>query len=326
VAGSAAVGERKRVVVTDHAFRTTKAERAVAEEHGAEFVEYAAVTAADALAAVRGANVVLVNLAPITAEAISGLAPEAVIIRYGVGYDNIDMDAARRTGVLVANVTDYGTDTVADHAATLLFTCLRRLTQFDRAVRTAGWAEPRAFGPMQSFGSRCVGLVGTGRIGLALAHRLRNFGFRLIAHDPYVDPASADQLGLEFVELPTLLANADAISLHLPLSRDTWHLVDTNFLKCMKPGAVLINTSRGALVDTVALATALADGTIAAAGLDVHESEPLTADSPLRALDNVILTPHVAFYSEQSMANLQQRAADELLRALERQPLKGRIA
>ncbi|WP_426561286.1 C-terminal binding protein [Angustibacter sp. McL0619] len=317
---------RRRVVVTDHPFEDTGPERAVAEGRGADFAEFAVLTEADTAAAVSGAAVVLVDRAPVTADVIAVLPDGAVVIRYGVGYDNVDVRAASRAGVHVCHITDYGTNTVADHAATLLLACLRRLTQFDDAVRGAGWSQAQAFGTINSFGTTCVGLVGTGRIGVALIHRLRGFGFRLIAHDPYVDPDITQSLGVELVDLPTLLARADAISLHLPLTEQTRHLVDSDFLGSMRRGASLINTSRGGLVDTVALAAALRDGRIAAAGLDVYEIEPLNADSPLRGLPNVILTPHVAFYSEQSLVKLQRLAADELGRALDGRPLKGVVS
>lgn len=307
---------QKRVVVTDHAFPDTRVERAVARRHGATFDEFAATTEAETIAAVRGADVVLVNVAPVTARAIGVLATGAVVIRYGVGYDNVDVDAARRAGVQVATVGDYGSDTVADHAATLLLACLRRLPQFDHAVRSDGWCDPLAFGAIPSFATLCVGIVGLGRIGLALADRLRPFGFALVAYDPYVDPTHLAHTQVDLVDLPTLLTRADAITLHLPLTQQTHHLVGVDFLSMAKRGAILVNTARGGLVDTAALAHALSDGTIAFAGLDVYETEPLSSDSDLRDTPRAILTPHIAFYSEQSMARLQQLASEEVGRAL----------
>lgn len=306
----------KRVVVTDHPFDNVLLESEIAERLGATFTEHFCSTEEETVTAVRGADVVLVNLAPITAEVLRGLAPKAVIIRYGIGYDNIDMDAAREYGIRVANITDYGSETVADHAAALLLSLLRRLGQYDRAIRYDGWCSPLAFGPIASFGSLTIGLVGTGRIGLSLIDRLRGFGFNLVAHDPYINPEVAADRGVQLLGLQELLACADAVSLHLPLNDGTHHLINRNALDLMKPRSVLINTSRGGLVDSDALADALADGRLAGAAIDVFEIEPLPATSRLREISQVILTPHVAFYSDESMENLQRSASEELEHAL----------
>lgn len=306
----------KRVVVTDHPFDNVLLESEIAGRLGATFAEYSCSTEEETMIAVKGADVVLVNLAPMTAAVLRGLASNAVIVRYGIGYDNVDLDAARTYGIRVANVTDYGSETVADHAAALLLSLLRRLGQYDRAIRDDGWCPSLEFGPIASFGSLTIGLIGTGRIGLSLIDRLRGFGFNLVAHDPYINPSVATDRGVQLLGLHELLACADAVSLHLPLNDETHHLINRNTLDLMDPRSVLINTSRGGLVDSEALADALADGRLAGAAIDVFEIEPLPASSRLREFSQVILTPHVAFYSDESMANLQRSASEELEHAL----------
>jgi D-3-phosphoglycerate dehydrogenase len=315
-----------RVVVTDHVFPNVDPEAAAARRLGAEFVEYACRTEAETKDAVAGAAVVLVNLAPMTADVLRALAPGAVVIRYGIGVDNVDLAAARELGVAVANVPDYGSDTVADHAAACLLALLRKLPRYDRAIRTDGWCSATDLAPLPGFPSTTIGLVGTGRIGLALHARLKPFGFQVVAHDPYADRTALADLGLPLLDLPDLLAAAHAVSLHAPLTDETHHLIDADALRRMRVGAVLVNTSRGGLVDPEALADALESGHLSGAALDVFEPEPLPADSRLRSLPGVILTPHAAFYSDDSVANLQRLAAEEAARALTGEELRSRVA
>ncbi len=317
---------RRRVVVTDHVFPDVGPEAATAGRFHADFAEHACRTEAETRDAVAGADVVFVNLAPVTADVLRVLAPGAVVIRYGIGVDNVDLAAARRLGVAVANVPDYGGDTVADHAAACLLALLRKLPRYDHAVRTGGWCSPTSLAPLPGFASTTVGLVGTGRIGLALHTRLRPFGFRMVAHDPYADAEVLAARGLPLLDLPDLLAIANAVSLHAPLTSETRHLIDAGALRRMPAGAVLVNTSRGGLVDPEALADALESGHLSGAALDVFEPEPLPADSRLRSLPGVILTPHAAFYSDDSVANLQRLAAEEAARALAGEELRSRVA
>jgi D-3-phosphoglycerate dehydrogenase len=316
----------RRVVVTDHVFQNVDPEAAAASRFDAEFVEYACRTETETRDAVAGAAVVLVNLAPMTADVLRALAPGAVVIRYGIGVDNVDLAAAREIGVAVANVPDYGSDTVADHAAACLLALLRKLPRYDHAIRTDGWCSATDLAPLPGFPSSTIGLVGTGRIGLALHARLKPFGFRVVAHDPYADRAALADLGLPLLDLPDLLAAAHAVSLHAPLTEETHHLIDADALRRMRVGAVLVNTSRGGLVDPEALADALGSGHLSGAALDVFEPEPLPADSRLRALPGVLLTPHAAFYSDDSVINLQRLAAEEAARALAGEELRSRVA
>ncbi|HYP45202.1 MAG TPA: NAD(P)-dependent oxidoreductase, partial [Propionibacteriaceae bacterium] len=194
------------------------------------------------------------------------------------------------------------------------------------AIRRDGWCEPRALGSLPGFGDTTIGLIGAGRIAQGLARRLRPFGFEVLAYDPYAQPQAAHEAGIELVGLPDLLARAHAVSLHVPVTEETRQLVGERFLQQLRRGAVLVNTSRGGLVDERALADSLAGGHLAAAALDVFDPEPLAADSPLRRLRNVIFTPHAAFYSDDSVMALQRLATEEAGRALAGEPLRCRVA
>jgi D-3-phosphoglycerate dehydrogenase len=305
-----------RVVVTDSPFAQTDLEAAVAKAHQASFAAYDCASEEETLRVTNQAQVVLNNFAPITAAVLAGLAEGATVIRYGVGYDNVAIAAATELGVRVSNVPDYGTATVAEHAAALLFALLRRLPHYSTAVKDDGWCATRAFGELRAFASTTIGLIGTGRIGMALAERLRPFGFKIIAHDPFVSAEVLRAAGITPVSWEEALSESHAISLHLPLSPATRHLIDATALGLMRADAVIVNTARGGLIDLPALVSAIEAGALAGAGLDVFESEPIDSDSPLRKLSQVILTPHVAFVSADASAKLQRMAAEEADRAL----------
>jgi D-3-phosphoglycerate dehydrogenase len=314
-----------RIVVTDHAFVDTHHEAAAADQVGADFAEYACSESAETTEAVRGADVAIVNFAPMGREQLETMSPHATVIRYGVGYDNVDVEAANDLGIAVANVPDYGVDTVADHAMAHLLALLRRLPLYTSGIRDQGWVAPAYAGPLRSFPDTTVGLLGAGRIACAVADRLRPFGFTVLAYDPFADAAAVAEHGLELVSVEELAARSHGVSLHLPLTAETKHLVDADFLAALPPGAVLVNTSRGPLVDEAAVATAIESGHLAGAGLDVFDPEPLPADSPLRRLTNVFFTPHAAFYSETSLDNLQRLASEEALRAVRGEPLRCQV-
>ncbi len=309
------------VVVTDQAFGGVAREKEAAEGQGATFAEYDVHDEAGTALATAGARVVFVNFAPITAHVLDGLAPGAVVIRYGIGFDNVDIPAATARGIRVCNVPDYGADTVADHTVALLLASLRRLAGYTAGIRR-GWMTPSDVGPVRGFAETTVGLIGTGRIGRAVAQRLAPFGFEVIAFDPYVEPGELHGLGIEPVDFDQLLERSHAVSLHAPLTTDSRHILGSAQFEAMNEGVVIINTSRGPLVDEEALEAALASGRVGAAGLDVFENEPLAHESSLRSNDNVLLTPHAAFYSRTSLANLQRLAAEEAVRALRDEPLR----
>jgi D-3-phosphoglycerate dehydrogenase len=315
----------QRVVVTDHAFRDVEFEKAVAAAHGAEFECFSCVEPEETIQAIEEADVAFVNFAPMTRVVLSKFKPGATVIRYGIGYDNVDIDAAREFGVAVANVPDYGVETVADHAASSLLSVLRRLPVYDSLIKANGWAKPAEVGPLRGFRSTTIGLVGLGRIAQAVHRRLQPFGFRFVAFDPFCDPEVFERLDVASVSLEELSQQAHAVSLHAPSTPENHHLVGREFLARMQPGSVVVNTARGPLVDLDALGDAVREGHIAAAALDVSDPEPLPADSPLRGFPQVVLTPHAAFYDDDSLANLQRLASEEAARALGGEPLRCRI-
>jgi D-3-phosphoglycerate dehydrogenase len=240
-------------------------------------------------------------------------------MRTGVGYDVIDVAAATELGVVVINVPDVWVREVANHALALLLAWNRKIVTLDREVHAGVWSA-RVPGPVTgSLHGETVGIVGLGNIGSAFARRIAALETRVIACDPYVDDARFEALGVERVDLPTLAARADYVSVHALLNAETRGLIGEAFLRRMKPTACLINTSRGPVVDETALARALREGRLAGAALDVFEQEPLPAGSPLRAMDNVILTPHAAYFSSPAVAQVPRRCGEELARVLTRE-------
>lgn len=313
------------VVITDHGFADIEQERRVLEAAGCTLVVAQCKTPEDVAAAARDADALLVQWAPITAEVIAALQRAKVIVRYGIGVDNVDLAAAREAGIPVCNVPDYCVDEVADHTLALALALGRQLPLIDRRTRDGVW-KLAPVTPMPAFREMLFATVGFGRIARAVLDRARPFGFRLGAFDPYVPEATLHAAGVDPLPLDRLFAEADVLSFHLPLTPETRHFVSEARLARMKPTAILINTSRGGLVDTLALARALDRRTLAYAGLDVFEEEPLPPGHPLRACDNALLTSHVAWYSEQSVPRLQRMAAEEVVRALRGMPLKNPVS
>jgi D-3-phosphoglycerate dehydrogenase / 2-oxoglutarate reductase len=235
------------------------------------------------------------------------------LVRYGVGLDNVDLAAAADLGIAVGNVPEYGHEEISNHAIALLLAVHRRLFQFDRSVRAGGAGVP-APETISRLSECTLGLVGLGRIGQRVARKAAAFDMPVIGFDPYLDPAEARALGVELVELDELLRRADAVSLHVPLTGETRHLIDERALGMMRPLAGLINIGRGGLVDEDALGRALHDGRLAGAALDVTEIEPLPPESPLLDAPNLILTPHVAWVSKPALEELRRRTAEVVAR------------
>lgn len=307
-----------RVVVTDHAFGNVVQERSVAQAVDAVFSEYQCRSEEETIDAVRDADVVFNNFAPMNERTMRAMARGATVIRYGVGVDNVDLDAARRLGVHVCNVPDYGIEEVADHAAAMALSLSRKLGRYDAGVRAGEWKIGAMVEDVRSLSQSTVGLVGLGRIARALARRMQAFGAKVIAYDPYVSAAD----GATMLPLDDVIAQADILSLHVPLTRETRHMIGQAEITRMRKGAILINVSRGGLVDEIALADALSSGHLGGAGLDVFETEPLPAEVQLRHAPNVIFSPHAAFFSDASVERLQRLAAEEGLRALNGEPLR----
>ncbi len=256
------------------------------------------------------ADGVLTQGYPLTAEGIGALARCRVIARYGVGVDSVDVAAATARGIAVCNVPDYCVDEVSDHALALLLASARRVAAQDRCVREGRWAA-RAAGPVRRLRGRTLGVVGFGRIGQALAAKAAAVGLRVVARDPLVADEAVRAAGAEPAgTLEALLAEAHFVSVHVPLGAGTRALIGEPELRRMRPDAVLINTARGGVVDEAALARALREGWIAGAALDVRQTEPAAPGHPFAGLPNVILTPHMAWYSEESEIEVRRKAAE----------------
>lgn len=305
-----------RVVVTDYNFPDVERERAAAQELGADFAFFQCKTAEEVAEAVEGARVAVVQFAPMGESALARMAPGAAVIRYGIGYDNIDLAAAARCGIQVGYIPDYCAAEVADHVAALILAALRKLPQLDASVRAGAWAAVGTAQPIKPFSEVAIGFLGLGRIGSGVLERLKAFGFHFLVSDPYLDPARAQELGAKQVSVAALFAQSDVLTLHAPATPETDHIVNARTLSTMSKHAVIVNAARGKLVDETALADALSSGGLGGAALDVFETEPLPADSPLRHAPNVILTPHAAWYSDAAIVRLQELAAQDIARVL----------
>ncbi len=262
------------------------------------------------------ADAILCNLFPMPGGVIERLRNCRIISRYGVGYDNVDCEAAAKKGIWVSNVPDYSIEDVTDHVIAFLIACQRRLVSIHKRVLAGEWNLNRAYGVRRIRG-KVLGIVGYGRIGQALHRKVGGFGFSaVLVCDPYVDAGLVKRNGAQSVGFRELLEQSDFVSLHVPLTKETTHLVSASELSAMKDTAVLVNTSRGKVVDEKALAAALESRPRMYAGLDVFEEEPLPADSPLRGLDNVLMSSHLAYYTEESLAELKTKAAQNVLEVL----------
>lgn len=304
------MSRRPQVVNVDCNF-TYDIERRQIESAGGELVLRLSKTEDEIIAACADAAVVMLEHVntPFTARVISALPACRAIIRYGVGIESVDQAAATRCGVVVANAADFCTEEVSDHAAALLLSSARRICFFDRQVHAGGWTNFKLSYPMRRMNRLTLGLVGWGRIAQAVARKMQGFGVRILTTDPFVRALSPGAPA-ELVSMDQLLRESDLISVHVPLSAETKHLIGEAAFRAMKPTAYIVNTSRGGLIDQAALVRALNEKRIAGAALDVVEEEPLPAGSPLRGMEQVVLTPHYAASSQDAMSHLQQLMAD----------------
>jgi D-3-phosphoglycerate dehydrogenase len=313
-----------RVVVTDHVFPDLGPTSELLASLGAELVVAPATDEATLAELVREADAIIVCYAPLTSGVIEAAAEGGVkvIARTGIGYDNVDVETASEHGILVTNVPDYCLDEVADHTLALLLAAARAIVEAAESVRAGGWSLPET--TIHSLRGRQLTLVGVGRIGAKVAERALAFGLRVVAYDPYVsEPPVA---GIELVSsLEEALAGADFVSLHVPMNAENRHLVRDETIALMLRAPVLVNTSRGGLVDLDAVARALDNGRLAGIALDVTDPEPLPQDHPLRTHARAIVTPHFAFHSEEAQTELQRRAADEVVRALRGDPPRSPV-
>jgi len=291
-------------------------ERAMLAEFGAEMTATDAMDEEGLISATRDADAVLVNRAQITRRVIENMRRCQVILRKGVGYDVLDVDAATEHDILICTLPDIWTDEVANQAMGLLLACNRRLLALDRSLRAGGWRSYKQI-HIGQLRDETLGIVGFGRIGSAVARRAVPFGMEILAYDPYLTQPPAREAGVRMVSaLDEILERADFMSLHCPLTTETHHLIDEPRLRRMKQTAYVINTSRGPVIDQPALMRALQEGWIAGAGLDVFEEEPPARDDRLLQMDNVVLAPHNGFYSDPSVERMHVRSAEEVIAVL----------
>ena len=305
------------ILIIDHGVVGDRAvERHVLETAGHDVIDTQALglSAEEAfdLAVERDAVAILAGpIIPLDRAHLERLETCRAIVRYGVGLDNVDIDAAQELGIAVGNVPEYGHEEISNHAIALLLGLSRKLFAFDAAVRRGGTGIP-APQSVARLSRRTLGLVGYGRIGRRVAEKARAFGLEVVAYDPYAGTAD----GVELLGLDELLGRADILSLHVPLTPETRHMIGARELALLAPGSLVINIGRGGLVDEDALAGALRCGHVAGAALDVTDVEPLPLDSPLLDAPNVILTPHVAWVSEVALSDLKRLTAENALRLI----------
>ena len=303
------------VAVTDYVFPSLEPEQRVLTPLGVELRPAQCKSEDEIIELTRGADAVLNCYAKMTARVIEKLSRCKIIARYSIGVDNVDLIAATRAKILVTNVPDYCIDEVSDHALALLLALARRVVAADSAVKGGAW-DVVAHAGVRRLRGQTLGVLGFGKIAKAVVSKVQPLGIKVLVYDPYLEPELVTRHGAEAVSLDRLLAEADAISIHVPLSPETRNLIGPRELARMKPTAFLINTSRGGIVDEQAVAIALKENRLGGAALDVLSPEPPPLDHPLRQAPNVILTPHLAFYSRESVIELQTKAAEEVARAL----------
>lgn len=300
------------VIITDCDHGTIAPEEAVLRAAGVEYRLHQAKSEDEVIALARDADAIILQYAPITGRVLDGLPRCRAAVRYGVGVDTIDLAAATERGVVVANVPDYCMEEVSDHALAMGLALWRGVVLYDRAIRGGTWNATMKT-PMTRLRGKVAGVIGLGRIGACFAQKIAGVGMTVIGYDPYL---AALPQSVRKVSLQELLKEADLISLHLPLSAGTKHLINEAAFRLMKPTALLVNTARGGLVDTEALSRALKDGRIGGAALDTLEREPIPADSPLLSYPNVILAPHAGWYSDQSVMDLKRKTAEAAVAVL----------
>ncbi|MCL5102892.1 MAG: C-terminal binding protein [Armatimonadetes bacterium] len=300
-----------KVIITDHCFPSIDLQKAVLEPAGFDVKAISPIckTEDDVIEKCKGAEVLLVQWAPVTRRVLEALPEVKCIVRYGVGVNNFDLEAAKDLGVTAANVPDFCVEEVSNHAMAMIVSLCRRIPQDHNQIVKGGWGIGD-FRPIPAFTDLTIGLVSFGQIARLVAQKAKCFGFNVIAFDPLLADEVFNDFGVKRVDMDTLLRKSDIVSLHCPLVPATTHLIDREAIAKMKPGAILVNTSRGPVVDEPAMIEALKSGQLGGAGLDVFEVEPLPAGSPLRDFNNVILTSHAASVSEKAVDNLQIKAAE----------------
>jgi D-3-phosphoglycerate dehydrogenase len=303
------------IAVTDTVFPTLDPAKAALAKLDPTFRMSKSVSADDILAVARDADAILVTYAKLTREILTQLTKCRAIGRFGLGVDNIDLPAAKEKGILVNYVPDYCIREVSDHAMALLLALIRKIPLSNRLVQGGRWEMP-AVVPIRRIEGTVLGLVGFGNIPRLVAQKAKAFGIKVIAFDPFAKAEIFEAAGVKQTGFDMLLETADYVSVHAPLTPNTRGMMNAQVFAKMKKGAYLVNTARGPLIDEAALIAALDSGHLGGAGLDVVASEPLAKDSPLLGRDNVIISPHTAFYSIEALDELQSKCATDLARVL----------
>ena len=308
-----------KVVITDYEYENVEKERKIVEEAGFIFRAYQCRNEEELIQACKEADAVIVQYCEITERVIAAMEHCKMIVKYGIGVNNIDTEAASQKGIYVCNVPDYGVDEVSNHAITMILALSKKLLKINNSLKNGIWGYQTAE-PLFRMAGKTLGLIGLGRIPSAVAQKMRGFDLRILAYDPFISAEEGRRRGAEMTSFETLISESDYISIHCPLTEETTHLFRESVFKKMKKTAILINTARGPIVDEKALAAAVQTGEIAGAGLDVFEQEPIDKNHLLLHLENVICTPHCAWYSEEAVDAVQRKAALEAVNVLQGNP------
>lgn len=271
----------------------------------------------ETIAKASAADAIITTGARISRRVLENLPNLQVVVRYGVGYDTIDVEAATENHVLVVNIPDYCFEEVSNHAIALFLACARKLSVLGGLTRQGRWGyAANTLAPMGAIVGQVFGVVGCGNIGRMVARKAKCFGLEIVGCDPYLDATVAREADIKLVSLPELMRASDYVTIHTPLNKETHHLIGEKELSMMKRTAFLVNTSRGPVVDEQALVKALRARWIAGAGLDVMEMEPPDASNPLLTMENVVVTPHAAYYSDESVVRMRRSVGLEAARVL----------
>jgi D-3-phosphoglycerate dehydrogenase len=268
-----------------------------------------------------GAEVIVAGATPLRRELFTALPQLIGVVRLGIGVDSVDLDAATELGIVVANVPDFCSEEVAEHALGLIFAVTRKIALADRKSRCGEWVPgmDALLRPMRRISGQTLGLIGLGKIGRSLARKAKGLGLTVIAYDPHISPETAQAAGVPMMSLGEMLPQTDILSLHVPVTTETKGIINARTLALLKPGAILINTARGGVVDEAALVAALASGRLAGAGLDVLQHEPLRPPHPLAEFENIVFTCHYASLSEDSYASMRHQVSDQVVQILRRE-------
>lgn len=305
------MNKRRSVLVTDYAWENLEAEKKILSKVGADLVIAPSDQEEKLVELAKEIDGILTCWAKVTAKVVKVAKRCKVIGRYGIGVDNIAVEEATRAGIIVTNVPSYCVDEVSDHAMALLLSCARKISFYDRAIKKGHW-DLQAGNKMFRLAGKTLGLIGFGKIARAMVAKAKALGLHVITFDPYISEKDAREYGVVLTSFDRLLSSADFISVHVPLTKSTYKLLGEEVFRKMKNTAYVVNTSRGAVIDTEALVRAVRENWIAGAGLDVLPQEPPDISDPLLSQENIVLTPHAAFCSVESLVNLQRTAAKQV--------------